>query len=131
MRNEVEKLITQNMYSNSKYKKKDDYSESSIIVNHGLDKGNISERVMKKKKDNLEEKDFQINDSFDNSFENHKNDFNSEDENERISFSDRQRYLLSEINELHTSLVKDNDEIKEYLNTEIFERERFIKSDKN
>lgn len=129
MRNEVEKLITQNMYSNSKYKKKDDYSESSIIVNHGLDKGNISERVMKK--DNLEEKDFQINDSFDNSFENHKNDFNSEDENERISFSDRQRYLLSEINELHTSLVKDNDEIKEYLNTEIFERERFIKSDKN
>jgi hypothetical protein len=37
----------------------------------------------------------------------------------RLAMSERQRNLLTEINELHSSLVKDNDEIREYLQTEI------------
>lgn len=33
--------------------------------------------------------------------------------------SERQINLMTEINELHSSMVKDHDEIREYLQTEV------------
>lgn len=37
----------------------------------------------------------------------------------RNAFSERQRCLLTEMNELHSSLIKNNDQIREYLQTDI------------
>ena len=45
---------------------------------------------------------------------------NEEEEEQHIKSQEREREMLTEINELHTSLVKGNNDIQEYLSTEVF-----------
>lgn len=38
----------------------------------------------------------------------------------RLPNSERQREILNDINDLHCSMIKEHDEIREYLQTEAF-----------
>lgn len=38
----------------------------------------------------------------------------------RVPNSDRQRELLNDINDLHSSMIREHEEIREYLQTETF-----------
>lgn len=45
---------------------------------------------------------------------------NEEEEDQQVKSEEREREMLTEINELHTSLVKGNNDIQTYLSTEVF-----------